>query len=109
MLSRVHIAALDQCDNSVAPGLILGTPVGASHEIESGMVPVTLVHERVETPELGHGALVQRICHVDKGIVSTWAYSFDPTTVDVFYSAACAVDVMLHELRALSLRKAFPA
>lgn len=72
------------------------------------MVPVTLMHKRVESQELLHGALVERISHVDKCVVSAWAYPFDPSTVNVFYSAACAVDVMLHELRALSLRKAFP-
>ena len=109
VLCGVHIAALDQCDNSVTPGLILGTPVGASHEIERSVVPVTLMHKRVEGPELLHGALVQRISHVDKCVVSTWAYPFDPATVNVFYSAPCAEDVMLHELRALSLRKAFSA
>ena len=73
------------------------------------MVPVTLMQKRVESPHLGHGTLVERISHIDKGVVSTWAYPFDPTAVNVFYSAACALDVMLHELGALSLRQAFPA
>ena len=67
------------------------------------MVPIALMHKRVKSPVFGHGTLVQRIGHVDKGIVRAWAYLFDPMAVDILNTATCTEYVMLHELSALSL------
>lgn len=103
---RVLITAFNQFDDSVAPSAVCLAPVGTCDEVEGCMVPVASGDERIESEQLLHGALVQRVCHINESVVGARTYLLNPVTVYVFDTTTRAMNIALHQLRALGFRKA---